>query len=98
VAGCGGGGDSSATASEKDRAISEAERFYAAAVAAETDFSSGPCIAERLPGQPDWVVDVAHDPRQPVDDKAVNQCTRYRAGQAHHFVELDLRGELIRAQ
>jgi hypothetical protein len=83
--------------SERDRAISQAERFYAAAVAREADFARGPCIAEQLPGQPDWVVDVAHDPRLPVDDEVANQCARYRAGKAHHFVELDPRGRLIRA-
>jgi hypothetical protein len=27
-----------------------------------------------------------------------NQCRRFRTGQAHHFVELDPRGGLIRAQ
>ena len=78
--------------------MAQAERFYAAGVAAEVDFSSGPCIAEQLPGQPDWVVDVAHDPRLPVDDQPANQCGRYRAGKADHFVELDPRGRLIRAQ
>jgi hypothetical protein len=60
--------------------------------------SKGPCLAEQLPGLPDWVVDVAHDPRQPVDDQPANQCARYRNGQAHHFVELDPGGKLIRAQ
>ena len=71
---------------------------YATAEAKHIDLSAGPCLAERLPGLPDWVVDVAHDPRQAVDDQPVNQCARYRAGEAHHFVELDPDGELIRAQ
>jgi hypothetical protein len=61
-------------------------------------FDEGPCIAESLPGLPDWVADIAHDPRQAVDDEATNQCQRYREGEAHHFVELDPDGNLIRAQ
>jgi hypothetical protein len=41
-------------------------------------------------------VDIAHDPRQDVDDDPANQCQRYREGEASHFVELDPSGELIR--
>jgi hypothetical protein len=47
---------------------------------------------------PDWAVDVAHDPRQAVDDEPANQCQSYRAGRTHHFVELATDGQLIRAQ
>jgi hypothetical protein len=94
VAGCGGG----PSQSEKDKAAAAAKAAYAKADKAGTDFSRGPCIAERLPGLPDWVADVAHDPRQPVDDQAANQCARYRNGDASHFVELDPNGKLIRAQ
>ena len=60
--------------------------------------STGPCISESLPSLPDWVADVAHDPRQPIDDEAANQCQRYRSGEAHHFVELNIDGQLIRAE
>jgi hypothetical protein len=45
---------------------------------------------------PKWVVDVAHDPRQAVDDDPANQCEAYREGEADHFVELDPQGRLIR--
>jgi hypothetical protein len=41
---------------------------------------------------------VAHDPRQPIDDEAANQCQRFRSGEAHHFVELNIDGQLIRAE
>ena len=60
------------------------------------DLSRGPCISESLPGLPDWVADIAHEPRQPVDDQPQNQCQRYRSGQAHHFVALTALGGLIR--
>jgi hypothetical protein len=95
IAGCGGGG---ASQTDRDKAVTKAADAYQEAKMAGVHFDRGPCIAERLPGLDDWVVDVAHDPRQPVDDDPANQCQRYRAGEAHHFVELTPDGELIRAQ
>ena len=87
LAGCGGGG-SSASQSDRDKAVAEAQAAFRQAQAAGRDLSRGPCIAEQLPGLPDWATDVAHDPRQPVDDVPANQCSSYRAGLTHHFVEL----------
>ena len=51
------------------------------------DLNSGPCLSNNL--IPDWVCDVAHDPRQPIDDQPANQCSNFAAGKAHHFVEMD---------
>jgi hypothetical protein len=93
-----GGGSSSSNSSDRDKAIAEAQKVFAATKKAGTDLSKGPCLAEQLPGLPDWVADIAHDPREPVDDVPSNQCARYRSGAAHHFVELDPSGKLIRAQ
>src|SRR5919197_4150146 len=83
---------------ERDRAVTEARQAYGEAKAAGINLDRGPCIAEQLPGLPDWVADVAHEPRQPVDESPANQCRRYRDGEAHHFVELSPSGDLIRAQ
>ena len=94
VAGCGGG----SSQSERDKAVTAAVQAYHEAKDAGINLDRGPCIAEQLPGLPDWVADVAHDPRQAVDDIPANQCQRYRTGQAHHFVELTPDGTLIRAQ
>jgi hypothetical protein len=96
IAGCGSA--SSSSQSDKDRAVAEAKAAFARAEARGQDLSRGPCIAETLPGLPDWAADIAHEPRQPVDDVPANQCSSYRAGQTHHFVELTPTGELIRAQ
>jgi hypothetical protein len=95
VIGCGGGEPSQG---DQDRAVAEAMKAYKEAKASGTNLSRGPCIAEELPGLPDWVADVAHDPRQPIDDDPANQCRRFREGEAHHFVELDTSGALIRVQ
>ena len=43
-----------------------------------------------------WVLDIAHNPREAIDDLPQNQCSAYLSGQAKHFVELDLNGDLIR--
>lgn len=60
-----------------------------------TDLSAGPCLGliDR-----DWVVDVAHDPRQSVDDDPANQCPEFREGKARHFVELTPDGRIIRVR
>ncbi|HEX3294183.1 MAG TPA: hypothetical protein VHR38_10655 [Solirubrobacterales bacterium] len=83
--------------SGSQKAVDEAQVAFRQVQASGQDLSAGPCISESLPGLPDWVADVAHDPRQAVDDEPGNQCQRYRSGQAHHFVELNLDGQLIRA-
>jgi hypothetical protein len=95
--GCGSSGQA-VNPSGRDRAVDEAQASFRQAQVSGEDLSTGPCISESLPTLPDWVADIAHDPRQPVDDQPANQCARYRSGEAHHFVELDTDGTLIRAQ
>ncbi|MAF13608.1 MAG: hypothetical protein CMI53_01815 [Parcubacteria group bacterium] len=46
-----------------------------------------PCLSNEI--MPDWVCDIAHNPRTEVDDDPKNQCSAFRDGTAHHFVELD---------
>ena len=89
---------SSSGGSDTEAAIAAAKHAYAKAKASGERLAAGPCISERLPALGDWVVDIAHHPRQPVDNKPANQCRRFRAGEAHHFVELTPGGKLIRAQ
>jgi hypothetical protein len=61
------------------------------------DMDKGPCLSEDL--MEDWVIDVAHNPRDTkIDDDPANQCQTYLDGTAHHFVELDMKGKLIRAK
>jgi len=59
------------------------------------DLSAGPCLSNGV--AEDWVCDVAHSPRQEVDDDPENQCSAYIEGGAHHFVELNTNCRLIRA-
>jgi hypothetical protein len=96
MAGC--GGDDEPSESERDQAVAQAQEAYDQARTSDKNLATGPCIAESLTGLPDWVVDIAHDPRQDVDDDPANQCQRYRDGEASHFVELTPDGQLIRAE
>lgn len=57
------------------------------------DLSRGLCLGVIAP---DWVVDIAHEPRTAADDDPANQCPEVRSGEATHFVELTPDGTLIR--
>ena len=57
--------------------------------------TNGPCLGVVAP---DWVCDVVHEPREPIDDLVANQCSDYNAGRAHHFVEVGTNCSLIRKQ
>ena len=56
---------------------------------------NGPCISDEI--IKDWVCDVAHFPRIEEDNFPQNQCNAYRAGVAHHFVEVDTECNFIRS-
>ena len=60
------------------------------------DFEVGPCLSNEI--APDWVCDVAHEPRQAVDNEAANQCEAFRAGRASHFVEVDGNCNVVQAR
>ncbi len=81
---------------DQDLAVAKAQELYRAALINGEDLSDGPCLSnEVIDG---WAVDIAHDPRQDVDNLPENQCAAYRSGEAKHFVELDTDGNLIRAE
>ena len=58
-----------------------------------TDLSYGPCLSNEI--AEDWVCDVAHSPRQDVDNNPQNQCPAF-GNSANHFVEVDPDCNLIR--
>jgi len=58
------------------------------------NLSLGPCLSNEVIS--DWVCDVAHSPRQAVDDITENQCSAF-GKTAHHFVEVDENCSLIRS-
>lgn len=79
---------------ERQQAIEAARQAHGKAKAAGQDLEPGPCLGVVVPN---WVADVAHEPRQPVDNLKENQCEQFINREAQHFVELDPQGNLIRA-
>jgi hypothetical protein len=79
----------------KEQAVKLAQEAYQQALARGESLSQGPCLGVIMPG---WVVDIAHKPRQTIDDRPENQCAAYRMGEAGHFVELDPQGNVIRVR
>lgn len=61
------------------------------------DLSNGPCLGNPLENLKDWVCDVAHWPRQEIDNLPENQCSAFREGRAKHFIEVDVNCNFIRA-
>ena len=58
------------------------------------DLSTGPCLSNNI--TTNWVCDVAHDPRQAIDNNPDNQCPAFLNGTAKHFVEVNTGCNLIR--
>lgn len=81
---------------DRDLAIQKAQELFKEKQKEGIALIEGPCLSDEI--IPDWVADVAHTPRQPVDDLPENQCSAYNSGIAHHFVELDVAGRIIRAE
>lgn len=79
---------------DKDAAASECVKLCKDALAKNQDLSSGPCLSNQI--VEGWVCDVAHSPRQAVDNLSENQCPAY-GKTAKHFVEVDPNCEFIRA-
>ncbi len=89
ISGCvvsnGGAGASQASSACQDKCIE--------LVSTKIDFSKGPCLDDNI--APDWVCDMAHSPREAVDDDPANQCPSYGIT-AHHFVEVAENCRIIR--
>ena len=61
---------------------------------ATIDLSNGPCLWEN--NVEDYVCDVAHSPRQEIDNNPSNQCKSYIEGRVNHFIEVDESCNLIK--
>lgn len=81
-------------------ALQKAVEIYQQAVEENKDLSKGPCLSNDLHGNPDypetmWVLDIAHYPREDVDNQPENQCSAFREGKAKNYIEFDPEGHLI---
>jgi len=67
---------------ESNIAFSKSQEIYNEAVKQGLDLSSGPCLSNSLHGNQDypetmWVLDIAHNPRQDIDNLPENQCSAF---------------------
>ncbi len=83
------------TADKKDEMTHLAKKRFNLKKDEGLNFTNGPCLGVIAPG---WVVDIAHNPRQPSDDEAQNQCAEYRQKTVQHMVELDTNGNVIQVK
>lgn len=81
---------------QADVAINQAQNIFNLKNQRQEILDNGPCLSNAL--LPGWVADVVHSPRQPIDDLPENQCSSFISGEANHFVELDLEGNLVRVK
>ncbi|KKR33049.1 MAG: hypothetical protein UU37_C0003G0028 [Candidatus Gottesmanbacteria bacterium GW2011_GWA2_41_12] len=80
---------------ETSSIVDQAKKLYQQKKNESLDFTKGPCLSQEIAA--DWAFDIAHNPRQEVDNLPENQCQSYMEGKTHHFVELDIDGNFIRA-
>ena len=72
---------------QKPDILAKARWRYNEAVFKKLDLSNGPCLGKIADN---WVLDIAHLPRQQIDDQPENQCQNFS-----HFVEMSPKGEII---
>jgi len=85
---------------QKSAAEIAKDRCIETCMTISSDLSNrSPCLSDGNPewNVSDWVCDVAHSPRQAIDDLPENQCLAFREGRSHHFVEVSPYCEFIRA-
>lgn len=85
--------DKPSEVTEQENLIAKALTIYLDAIKENKDLSNGPCLGSV---QEDWALDIAHEPRQTVDEQSDNQCANYLSGQTKHLIELDEKGSILR--
>ena len=66
------------------------------ALSSGKNIESGPCLFNPYSQDKNWVCDVAHEPRQAIDNLQENQCEAFRKGTAKHFIEVTQDCKIIR--
>lgn len=60
------------------------------------NLNNGPCLMDPI-RDTGWVCDIAHEPREAIDNLRENQCNAWHNGTAKHFIELTPECEFIKA-
>lgn len=92
LGGCIGSGEGPAGGSAEKNTAENVKEICIRACGSEISgggkLDKGPCLLNPVREYPDWVCDVAHEPRQAVDNLPENQCSAFSEGRARHFVEV----------
>jgi len=88
-------GCTNSPAQPKD-AAEACQQLCKSALATDLAMPSSACIGNPMQSFPDYVCDLAHNPREAVDDLPENQCSAYREGKAKRFVEVDTNCNVIK--
>ncbi|MEM1536032.1 MAG: hypothetical protein QXQ82_02515 [Candidatus Pacearchaeota archaeon] len=75
--------------------VDECRKACRDALSAGRDLSEGPCLLDPM-SNAEWVCDIAHKPREAIDNLRENQCNAWHNGTAKHFIELTPNCELIK--
>lgn len=81
---------------EIDSAVNQAKLLFRQKQERRESLANGPCLSNAL--MPNWVADIVHNPRLPIDNLPENQCSAHLEDKTKHIVELDLNGNLIKAK
>lgn len=79
-----------------DSAVAQSRKVYNEKKKEGIDFTNGPCLSNDLISG--WVLDLVHNPRLNIDDLKSNQCAAFLEGRAKHFIEMDLKGNIVRVK
>lgn len=76
--------------------IEECKAACQDALAKGQNLGNGPCLMDPI-RDTGWVCDIAHEPREAVDNLRENQCNAWHNGTASHFIELTPECKFIKA-
>lgn len=75
--------------------VNECKAACQDALAKGRNLGNGPCLLDPMSNS-DWVCDIAHNPREAIDNLRENQCNAWHNGTSHHFIELTPECEFIK--
>lgn len=81
---------------ESETLVNECKAACQGALQKSQNLSAGPCLLDPMSNN-NWVCDIAHQPREAIDNLRENQCNSWHNGTATHFIELTPECEFIKA-
>lgn len=89
------GGDAKTFVEQREEAKAKAIELFKEKKEEGLSVAKGPCLSEEI--IPGWAVDIVNVPKNDFDKDPANQCQSLVNNQVKHFVELNKKGEVVRA-